>query len=143
MSENLNGFKLLRGKLEEGQCAECAVKHPPEMPHDQTSLFWQYSFREKTGRWPTWSDALAHCTPEMREQWVEQLAKHGVVVDPSPADLQKVHQYLYYVLSRPIWTDTEYDDFCRKHGLQCGGGSDCAEHYSPQTRRLAHSMLIK
>jgi hypothetical protein len=79
-SGDLGGFTLLRGKLEEGQCAECAVVHEPEMPHNQKSLFWQYSFREKHGRWPTWADALAHCAPEMREQWVTTLAEHGVIV---------------------------------------------------------------
>lgn len=142
----LGGFKVLRGQLEPGQCPECATKHTPEMPHNQQSLFYQYTFYEKHGRWPTWNDALAHCTPEMRDAWVEQLATHGVIVPPLqdiPEELQKAHQYLYYVLSRPIWTDTQYDDFCREHKLQGGGGSDCAEHYSPQTRRLAQSLLIK
>lgn len=79
-SGHLGGFTLLRGKLKEGQCAECAVVHEPEMPHNQQSLFWQYSFREKHGRWPTWADALAHCSPEMRAQWATALAEHGVIV---------------------------------------------------------------
>ncbi len=78
--ENLGGFTLLRGKLAPGQCAECAVIHDPKMPHNQQSLFWQYSFREKNGRWPTWGDAMAHCTPEMRQQWINELAKHNIVV---------------------------------------------------------------
>ena len=85
-SGNLGGFTLLRGRLTEGQCPECAVVHPPEMPHNQQSLFWQYSFREKHGRWPTWADALAHCTPEMRASWVAALAEQGVVV-PSPESI--------------------------------------------------------
>jgi hypothetical protein len=82
---HLGGFKLLRGRLEECQCPECAVKHAPEMPHDQTSMFWQYSFMEKQGRWPTWVDALAHCQPEMRQRWVKALAERGIVV-PEEAD---------------------------------------------------------
>ena len=28
-SEHLGGFKLMRGKLKEGQCAECATMHTP------------------------------------------------------------------------------------------------------------------
>lgn len=80
MSNNLGGFSLLRRKLKEGQCPECAAIHEPEMPHNQQSLFWQYSFMEKNGRWPTWNDALAHCTPEMRAEWVRLLAEKGVVV---------------------------------------------------------------
>ncbi len=77
---NLGGFKLLRGTLAPGQCAECATAHEPSMPHNQQSLFWQYSFMEKHGRWPTWNDALAHCTPEMRDKWVRCLADLGVIV---------------------------------------------------------------
>lgn len=79
-SEHLGGFTLLRGKLEEGQCPECAVKHTPEQAHNQQSLFWQYSFREKNGRWPTWEDAIAHCTPEVQEKWRIELRKHGVKI---------------------------------------------------------------
>ena len=77
---NLGGFKLLRGKFKEGQCHECATEHPPDMPHDQQSLFYQYSFREQHGRWPKWADAMAHCTPEMQAFWVKELAKHKIVV---------------------------------------------------------------
>ena len=80
ISNHLNGFTLLRGSMKEGQCPECAAVHTPEMPHNQQSLFWQYSFMEKQGRWPTWNDALAHCTPEMRAEWVKRLAEHGVKV---------------------------------------------------------------
>jgi hypothetical protein len=80
-TNNLGGFTLLRGKMEPGQCAECAVFHPPELPHNQQSLFWQYHFMEIHGRWPNWADAMAHCTPEMKSQWIAELAKHGVKVD--------------------------------------------------------------
>jgi hypothetical protein len=86
MSTEENGlapWKLLRPKPQPGQCPECAVFHPPDMPHNQQSMFYQYSFREKHGRWPTWSDALAHCTPHVRQQWIEQLKLHGVTV-PEP-----------------------------------------------------------
>lgn len=83
-SPHLGGFTLLRGKLKEGQCAECAVVHEPTMPHNQQSLFWQYSFMEKNGRWPTWADAMAHCTPEMKAHWIRELAQHGVVVPNEP-----------------------------------------------------------
>lgn len=61
-------------------CQECAVKHEPQMPHNQQSLFYQYSFRKKNDRWPTWADAMAHCAPEMRAQWTSMLAERGVTV---------------------------------------------------------------
>lgn len=76
---NLGGFVLLRN-VPPGHCLECAVKHAPEDPHNQQSLFWQYSFMEKHGRWPTWKDAMAHCTPQVQALWIAELAKHGVVV---------------------------------------------------------------
>lgn len=79
-SPHLGGFTVLRGILKEGQCPDCAAMHTPEQPHNQQSLFYQYSFMEKNGRWPTWADALAHCTPELRKQWVEALAEHGITV---------------------------------------------------------------
>lgn len=65
-------------------CQECAVKHAPELPHNQQSLYWQYKFQSAQGRWPTWSDAMAHCTPEMKAHWVQELAKHGVNVLVAP-----------------------------------------------------------
>lgn len=61
-------------------CQDCAVKHEPEMPHNQQSLFWKYNFFGKNSRWPTWTDAMAHCTSEMQQRWIQELAKHGVTV---------------------------------------------------------------
>lgn len=67
-------------------CQQCAVKHAAEQPHDQQSLYWQYYFYGKTGRWPTWVDALAHCTLEVRAQWIAELAKHGITVTSNGKD---------------------------------------------------------
>lgn len=58
-----------------GTCAECAVKHDHDQPHNKQSLFYQYRFRSTHGRWPTWSDAMAHCTPEMQAEWREHLIR--------------------------------------------------------------------
>ena len=63
-----------------GVCPECAVDHPPEHPHNQQSLTYQYDFYGKNGRWPTWADAMAHCATEMRQFWTDELRKHGVEV---------------------------------------------------------------
>lgn len=54
---------------------------------------------------------------------------------------QEAHQFLYYVLARPVWSDREYDTFCRQHGLEPGGGSDCADHYSPEAQAKARALL--
>lgn len=64
-----------------GKCPECATDHEPEMPHNQQSLYYQYSFYGKYGRWPTWKDAMGHCTEEMQAQWIEGLISMGVKVE--------------------------------------------------------------
>ena len=70
----------LLGKTPPGTCPECAVNHPPEQPHNQQSLAYQYKFYEQQGRWPTWTDALAHCGLEVQEHWKTELRKHGVKI---------------------------------------------------------------
>lgn len=77
-SPHLGGFTLMRGRLKPGQCAECAAVHKPEEPHNQQSLFYQYSFREKHGRWPTWTDAMAHCSDDIKAIALQVLKENGV-----------------------------------------------------------------
>lgn len=64
----------------DGKCSQCAVIHHPDSPHDQQSLAYQYSFYAEHDRWPTWSDAMAHCTPETRAVWTEALREKGVAL---------------------------------------------------------------
>lgn len=64
-----------------GECSQCAWVHPPEQPHNQPTLAYQYSFFAEYGRWPTWRDAMAHCRPEVQEQWIAELMSRGVDVD--------------------------------------------------------------
>lgn len=61
-----------------GVCSQCGRDHEPEQAHDQRSLLYQYAFYAEHDRWPTWEDALAHCAPEVQEQWREALRGHGV-----------------------------------------------------------------
>lgn len=63
-----------------GTCPECALDHPPELPHNQQSLFFQYKFFNDHGRWPTWEDAMAHCSEDMKIIWREELRKRGVEI---------------------------------------------------------------
>jgi hypothetical protein len=77
---HLKGWKLVRPPLKEGQCPLCLATHHPDQPHNQQSLFYQYSFYEGHGVWPTWADAMAHCTPEVKKLWTDELAKEGIVV---------------------------------------------------------------
>lgn len=62
------------------RCQTCASDHEPEEPHNQRSLFYQYSFLADHDRWPTWGDAMAHCSPGMREMWIVELRRMGVKV---------------------------------------------------------------
>lgn len=70
-----------------GVCQQCAVDHLPEEPHNRDSMFYLYWFRlseakaGRTERWPTWADAMAHCTPDRQAAWREALEQRGVDVD--------------------------------------------------------------
>lgn len=75
---HLGGWKILNAPP--GTCQECATVHEPGQAHNQQSLHYQYTFYDKHGRWPTWADAMAHCTPEVQARWKDGLKEHGVVV---------------------------------------------------------------
>lgn len=74
-----HGMALI-GRVPEGTCPECAVKHDPEQPHNRDSLAYQYKFYDKHGRWPTWEDAMAHCSDDIKEFWRMELSRRGVSV---------------------------------------------------------------
>ena len=59
---------MMPGKTPPGTCPECAVAHDPEMPHNRDSLAYQYKFYDQHGRFPTWKDAMAHCTPAIQQK---------------------------------------------------------------------------
>jgi hypothetical protein len=63
-------------------CQECAVKHDPLQPHNKDSMYYQYHFANKEGRWPTWADAMAHCQPHVRAVWKAELEKRGMWSEP-------------------------------------------------------------
>lgn len=59
-------------------CQKCATDHPDELPHNQQSLYWHMWFKKEYGRGPTWEDAMAHCTEEMKQEWRFHL---GMLID--------------------------------------------------------------
>lgn len=61
-------------------CDECAVQHLTDEPHDAKSLFYQYHFYFREGRWPTWADALAHVPGPARRRWETELRSRGEVI---------------------------------------------------------------
>lgn len=74
--KDLHGITLL-GKTPQGKCPMCAVKHDPEQPHNRDSLTYQYKFYDAHGRWPTWKDAMEHCSDHIKEFWKNALAERG------------------------------------------------------------------
>lgn len=64
-----------------GTCSECAVEHPATQPHDKQSIFYQYKFYNEHGRWPTWKDAMSHCTEDVKELWIDTLESVGVSIE--------------------------------------------------------------
>lgn len=64
-----------------GACPECGVAHKSTSPHNQRSLTYQYKFYNQHGRWPTWADAMVHCSDTTKQFWAEELAKYGIEVE--------------------------------------------------------------
>ncbi len=62
-------------------CQECATAHSEEEPHNAQSLHYQYKFRLEHGRFPTWDDAISHCSNELKSLWIKELKKMGVNVN--------------------------------------------------------------
>ena len=72
------GFHLLPAKP--GTCSECSTVHDPTYPHNQQSLYYQYHFYADHNRFPTWEDAMSHCTEEMKRVVIEELTKRNIKV---------------------------------------------------------------
>jgi hypothetical protein len=75
---------MLLMKPPKSTCPICATKHEAQMPHNQQSIYYQYRFYGVRGRWPTWADAVAHCSDEMQAYWKEQLGEHWTEPDGEP-----------------------------------------------------------
>ena len=71
----MNGLSLLPCKKD--TCQECATDHDLEEPHNARSLYYQYKFYAEHGRWPKWSDAIKHCSAEIKNSWKKELKKLG------------------------------------------------------------------
>lgn len=71
---------ILLDKAPPGTCPMCANMHDPQLPHNKDSLLYQYKFYDEHGRWPTWRDAMSHCSEEMKTFWIEALREKGVEV---------------------------------------------------------------
>ena len=65
-------------------CQTCGRRpaHAPGEPHDAQSLYYQYTFYGEHGRWPTWKDAMAHCSDSMKHAWEHELRAGGRWTEP-------------------------------------------------------------
>ena len=78
-------------------CPACGYKHEPHFPHNVQSVYYQYRFYGLRGRWPTWADAAAHCSPGMIVFWKQQLGPNWteppegteVIADPPAESLHE------------------------------------------------------
>jgi NAD-dependent DNA ligase len=61
---------------------------------------------------------------------------------PRARDIVKAHQFLYYVESKSVWSDYQYDAFCKAHKIDGKGGSDLRSDYSTKIVALAVSIEI-
>ena len=59
-------------------CPVCATKHDRMEPHDRNSLYYQHRFHRTHKRFPTWKDAMAHCSEKTQAAWREKLMAQGV-----------------------------------------------------------------
>ncbi len=69
-------MKQVEGKMlllppRPGVCQECAVDHKPEEPHNKDSMYYQMKFKMKNDRWPTWEDAMAHCSQDIKNAMIQ------------------------------------------------------------------------
>jgi hypothetical protein len=72
-----------------GNCSQCNYQHPADQPHNAQTMYYQVAFYQEHGRWPTWVDAMSHCTTEVQAQWTIHLVDLGVDVQAgklSPPD---------------------------------------------------------
>ena len=72
-----------------GTCPVCATKHEEQEPHDLNSLYYQNQFFKAHKRFPTWADALRHCSQMTKTVWVEKLKKAGIEIVFPPEKSEK------------------------------------------------------
>jgi hypothetical protein len=72
-------FNLLPPK--DGCCRICAIAHDDDQPHDATTFYYRFLFKNTHGRDATWSDAMLHCSQEVKDAWTSYLNSIGVDVN--------------------------------------------------------------
>lgn len=61
-----------------GMCPECGQDHDPGWMHDVNSAIYWLRFIKRHDRRPRWSDAMAHCSPEIRDCLKQKMLELGI-----------------------------------------------------------------
>ena len=69
-----------------GACPLCAMTHDPSGPHDRNSLYYQMRFYRQHRRFPTWNDAMAHCSGPVQMKTWQELIDNGVIPEDYGSD---------------------------------------------------------
>jgi hypothetical protein len=85
VKEGTANWQLMPLNTPNGECPECGKIHDATQPHNAQSLFYQYSFYGKHGRWPTWADAIAHCDADTQALWKAALKGMNAWTEPETA----------------------------------------------------------
>ncbi|WP_342505660.1 hypothetical protein [Sporosarcina sp. FSL K6-2383] len=75
--EKETGFMMI-DNVPEGKCKVCATGHSEDQPHNQQSIHYQYKFYDENGRWPTWNDAMKHCSDDVKKYWSNALKSKDI-----------------------------------------------------------------
>lgn len=62
-------------------CPYCGDRHDPRDPHNRDSLTYQHKFRKAYGRYPTWEDAMRHCSLMTQIRFAAELKERGITVE--------------------------------------------------------------
>jgi hypothetical protein len=73
------------------KCQICAAKHAPHQPHNAQSIYYQMTFQGMLGRAPTWADAVAHCSDQMKLLWEKELRIAGAWSEPPQGEQPVKH----------------------------------------------------
>lgn len=79
-------FAIHPGKMvipapKDGACRICGEIHGRGEAHNRDSLLYQHKFRMNHGRYPTWEDAMEHCSLTVKKRFCERLKRNGIEVD--------------------------------------------------------------
>lgn len=83
----MDGFEEIKIRAPRpGACKICATVHQPGQPHDRDSLYYQNWFRKRYKRLPTWADAMAHCSEDVKAEYMSTLAGRGITIEKGGDD---------------------------------------------------------